>query len=166
MKTVEESCVPNNLNIEEMQMKPRVGNYITTILICLALVAVGVYFVISISDPIERWVIGGGLVLVSIYIFLISMIGQRASAYKIEFSKGEGLRNFKLFYNGEEIEIEYKLDKCGRFMWADYKSKAKCIRRKGKEKDGLWFDNFTKYRIMNFINGFLTQNNLMSKNAY
>lgn len=165
-KNQEEKHVDENLNIENLKTTPRPGNYITTILICLALVGAGVFFILKIADPVEKWVIGIGLCFVAVYIYLISMISQKPADYRFEFVPGEGLRDFKLFYRDREIELAYKLDRFGKFMWADYKHKAVCISRKDKKMDGPVFNNFTKYRIMNYVNGFLTQNDLMSKNAY
>lgn len=164
--TGEEKHVDKNLNIADLKTRPRTGNYITTILICLALIGAGVFFVLKISDPVERWGIGIGLMVIAVYIYLISMISQKPGDYRFEFAPGEGLAEMKLFYKGREIELAYKLDRFGKFMWADYKHKAICISQKDKKMDGPVFNNFTKYRIMNYVNGFLTQNDLMSKNAY
>ena len=162
----EEKYVDKNLNMEKLKTTPRVGNYITTILICLGLVGGGIFFILKITDPVEKWIIGIGLWFIAVYIYLISMISQNAKDYRFEFTSGEGLKDFKVFYKDKEIELAYKLDRFGKFMWADYKHKAVCISQKDKKMDGPVFNNFTKYRIMNYVNGFLTQNDLMSKNAY
>lgn len=165
-KEAQEINVPQNISMETLDTKTRLGSYISSILISLGLSAVGVYFIIKIEDPVERWVCGLGLVFVAICVYMISMAGQSAKNYRFEFVQNEGLKNFKLFYKGVEIAIDYKLDKEGRFMWGDYRSRAKCITYADGRKSDLLFNNFTKYRIMNYMSGLFEQNNLMSKKAY
>lgn len=165
-KTVEEKTVPENITMESLDMKTKAGSYISSMLISIALIASGIYFIVKIEDPVERWIIGLGLIFVAVCVYLISMAGQKAESYNFEFTPNQGLKDFKLFYKGTEIKIDYKLDKDGRFMWGDYRSKAKCIGYADGRKASLFFDNFTKYRIMNYLSGLLDQNDLLSKKAY
>jgi len=165
-KDVKEEKVPSNITIESLDTKTKLGSYISSILISLGLSAAGIYFIFAIQDPIERWVCGLGLVFVAVCIYFISMAGQSIKNYRFEFAPNQGLRDFKLFYKGVEIAIDYKLDKDGRFMWGDYRSKAKCITYADGRKASLFFNNYTKYRIMNYMSGLFEQNNLMSKKAY
>lgn len=162
----EEKSVENTLNMNMLDTKVKPGSMMSSLLISVGLSAAGVYFIIKITDPVERWVCGLGLVFVAICVFFISMAGQKAESYRFEFVEGQGLKDFKLFYKGIEIHIDYKLDKYGKFMWGDYKSKAKCITYADDRKADLLFNNFTKYRIMNYLSGLFIQNDLMSKNAY
>lgn len=161
----EATYVEKNLETANLRLKPGIGNYITTAVLSAALAACGVFFLIRLKDPVDRWTCGLGLILLAVCILLISMVGQNEKNYRFEFVKGAGLADFKLFYKGDEIKIDYKLDKYGRFMWGDFTSRARCISYADK-KSSLWFDNFTKFRIMNYLNGFLSVNDLMSKNAY
>jgi len=165
-KNVEEKPVLENITMEVLDMKTKAGSYISSMLISAALIASGVYFIIKIDDPVERWIIGFGLIFVAVCVYLISMAGQKSESYRFEFTPNQGLKDFKLFYKGTEIRIDYKLDKDGRFMWGDYRSKAKCISYADGRKASLFFDNFTKYRIMNYLSGLLDQNDLLSKKAY
>lgn len=165
-KELQEKVVPQNITMETLDTKVRLGSYISSLLISLGLCVIGVYFIIKIEDPVERWVCGLGLVFVAVCVYLISMAGQNAGNYRFEFVPDQGLKNFKLYYKDIEIAIDYKLDKEGRFMWGDYRSRAKCITYADERKADLLFNNFTKYRIMNYMSGLFEQNNLMSKKAY
>lgn len=162
----EEKSVAKNLTMEALDMELKAGSVISSLMISAALIAAGIYFIIKIEDPVERWVCGLGLVFVAVCVYLISMAGQKAESYRFEFVPEQGLKDFKLYYKGIEIAIDYKLDKYGKFMWGDYRSKAKCIGYADGRKPSLFFNNFTKYRIMNYLAGVFSQNDMMSKNAY
>lgn len=44
------------------------------------------------------------------YMLLISPYTQRRKNYSIEFEKENTLKNFKLFYKGKLVNIDYKID--------------------------------------------------------
>ncbi|MCR5798483.1 MAG: hypothetical protein K6G69_00215 [Lachnospiraceae bacterium] len=157
--------VDKDLDYENMKKKPAVSNYVTTGMILSAFAALGIY---CMTDGIRKGVnesiiIGVCLVGIAFYIFLIAPISHSSDRYRFEFRQGKGLADFKLFYNDREVKVEYKLDKTGRFMWKDMKRKPDCLSYADGKKMDLYF---TKYRVLNYVNLFMKQNDLLSDNAW
>lgn len=103
-----------------------------------------------------------GIILFEIYVAVITF-GQKKESYKFVFVPNSGLKEFKVFYKENELKLEYRLDKNGRFMWADSKKPINCI----SYADGSRMNKYiTKYRILNYINVVMEQNGLNSDHAW
>lgn len=92
------------------------------------------------------------------YMLLISPYTQRRKNYSIEFEKENTLKNFKLFYKGKLVNIDYKIDEEGKIEFKYNKKKIDCI----SYSDNSKMSNFEKYKIINYFSKWLSDNNLLS----
>ncbi len=103
-----------------------------------------------------------GIVVFIAYVSALTF-GQKAGNYQFDFVPGAGLKDMKVLYKGKELKLDYRLDKNGRFMWADAKKPIKCI----EYADGSRMNKYiTKYRVLNYINVVMEQNGLYSDHAW
>ncbi len=126
-----------------------------TIIVLLIVVAV-------LSLIYKEYASFAGIILFIAYVSAITF-GQRSSDYVFTFVPNAGLKDFQITYKGKELKLDYRLDKNGRFMWADSKKPVKCI----SYADGSGMNKYiTKYRVLNYINVVMEQNDLYSDHAW
>lgn len=127
------------------------------IIIMLLLIVVAVF-----SAIYKEYISCIGILIFEVYVTAVTF-GQKKEDYRFEFGANTGLKDIKVFYKEKELKLEYRLDKNGRFMWADAKKPVKCI----SYADGSAMNKYiTKYRILNYINVVMEQNGLYSDHAW
>lgn len=145
------------LSPEEMKTSYPVKRLVIILIILAALLVIAV-----LSFVYKEYVCAIGIMLFVIYVCVMTF-GQRAKDYTFEFQAESGLNGFKAFYRGKELKLDHKLDKNGRYMWADVKKPINCI----SFADGSSMNKYiTRYRILNYINVYMEQNGLSSDNAW
>lgn len=146
-----------SLSAEEMKTSYPIKRLVIILIILAALMVIAV-----LSAVYKEYVCSIGIILFVVYVCIMTF-GQKAKDYTFEFKEGSGLKEFKVFYKGKEVKLEHKLDRNGRFMWADIKKPINCI----SYADGSGMNKYiTRYRILNYINIFMEQNGLSSDNAW
>lgn len=92
------------------------------------------------------------------YLLMASPYTQKSSNYNIEFQSENSLQDFKLFYKGKLINIQYKIDPNGKIAFMNNYHKIDCI----SYADGTKMSNLVKYKIINYFSKWLNDNNLLS----
>lgn len=146
-----------SLNADEM-----IKSYPIMRLVVMSIILIALTVIAVLSFMYKEYVCAIGIILFVIYVCVLTF-GQKSSDYSFEFREGTGLAGFKIFYRGKEVELDYKLDRNGRFMWTDPKKPITCIRY----ADGSSMNKYiTQYRILNYVNVFMQQNGLTADNAW
>ena len=131
-------------------------------LIALLVIMVLLVVVSVFSFIYKEYISVVGIIVFIIYVSAITF-GQRSRDYVFTFVPNAGLKDFKVAYKGKELDLDYRLDKNGRFMWADSKKPVNCI----SYSDGSRMNKYvTKYRVLNYINVVMEQNELYSDHAW
>lgn len=156
-KKKKDSIADLTFNIEDMITTYPKLRMIILIVIMIMLVVVAVF-----SFIYKSYICAVGIIAFVIYIIFMTF-GQKTSDYRFEFKPNSGLSGMKIFYKDKELQLEYRLDKNGKFMWADPKKEIDCI----SYVDGTKMNKYlVKYKILNFINVFMEQNELKSDHAW
>lgn len=134
--------------------KKRLGGII---FVMVAMLIVAVLFVMK-----QEYGYAGGIVAFMIYVPYITF-AQKKSEYRFEFAPGRGLRDMKVYYRGNEIRIDHRLDRNGRFMWENTRKEINNIGYADGSRMSVYF---TRYRVFNFVNAFLEQNGLKADISY
>ena len=95
------------------------------------------------------------------YLLLISAYTQNSNNYYIKTKKEDSFEGFELYYKKKKVELNFCIDKEGKFKWANNNFKLKCI----SYFDGTNMSNFTKYRIINYFSSWLVENDYLSKDV-
>ena len=153
----------DTIRYEELLVKPQFMTICESVIPIVLFGAMAIFCLVNSSKSNDNLLCGIGLIIICIYVGFIAFPFQKSSSYSFEFMEGAGLQKMKVFYKGKELELKYKLDKTGRFMWEDNRRRAACIAYADGSSMNSWF---VKYRVLNYMNGFLSQNHLMSKEIY
>lgn len=147
----------STINMDDM-----ITSYPKTRMIILCVIMLMLIAVAVASFVYKSYICAVGIIAFVIYIISMTF-GQKSSDYKFEFKSNSGLSGMRIFYREKELKLEYRLDKNGKFMWADSKKEANCI----SYADGSKMNKYIiKYRILNYINVFMEQNGLKSDHAW
>ena len=115
--------------------------------------------VIGLIDSVLDMILAGSFLLFCLsYLLYLSPLFQRSKNYTIDFVD---LGNFTLYYKGREVNIKYKLDEEGKFLFLDDSNKHRCI----SYADGSRMSSTKQYRIMNYFSKWLQDYDLMSKHT-
>ena len=145
-----------------ISMDDMITSYPKMRMIILCVIMIMLIVVAIASFIYKSYICAVGIIAFVIYIIAMTF-GQKSSDYKFEFKANSGLNGMRIFYKEKELKLEYRLDKYGKFMWADSKKEANCI----SYADGSKMNKYIiKYRILNYINVFMEQNGLKSDHAW
>lgn len=143
--------------VEELNTVYPYKRLIVLLIIMVLLLVVAVFSVIY-----KEYASFIGIIIFEVYVAMITF-WQKSSDYVFTFVPNAGIKDFTLSYKGKLLSLDYRLDKNGRFMWADAKKPIKCI----SYADGSKMNKYiTKYRVLNYINVVMEQNGLYSDHAW
>jgi len=152
----------NNINEKTLIYDDMITSYPKKRLIGILVVMAVMLVVVVICILNKMWIYAAGMILFMIYVPFITF-AQSKKDYRFDFVKGKGLRDFKFYYKDKEVKLDYRLDRHGRFMWEDNRKPINNIGYADGSRMNLYI---TRYRIMNYVNCVMEQNNLKAENTY
>lgn len=145
-----------------MKLKKMPANaYVAFFIFILIAIAPFLLLISGIVDFGAEYICIQLLIIVAIiFLFKISPYTQSSKSYYIEFLNDNSCIGLKLYYNGKQVVIPYKVDRFGKVIMDNYESTAKidsiCY------IDGTNINTKTQYKITYYFVRWLIDNNLMS----
>ena len=160
--SVEFSDGEMHLRNGRMKVKKMPANaYVAFVFFILLAIAPFPLLISGIVDFGAEYILMQLLIMVAvIFLLKISPYTQSSKSYYIEFLNENSCIGLKLYYNGKQVAIPYKVDRLGKVIMDNYESTAKiasiCY------IDGTNINTRTQYKITYYFVRWLIDNNLMS----
>lgn len=135
--------------------------YVAFFIFILIAIAPFLLLISGIVDFGAEYIFMQLLIMVAvIFLFKISPYTQSSKSYYIEFSNENSCIGLKLYYNGKQVVIPYKVDRLGKVIMDNYESTAKIDSI--RYIDGTNINTRTQYKITYYFANWLFDNNLLS----